>query len=936
MMNDSGRSPETGLPARLKNRYELRERLGDGGMGVVHRATDLQLRRDVAIKILKEDSAQGRARFAREATAAAKLTHPNIVSVYDVGEDAGSTYIVMELLTGGTLDALIRKRAPARSLVELIEKVARAVQFAHDGGLVHRDLKPQNVLIAGDGTPKVADFGLARLVDASDRVTQTGVVMGTPHYMAPEQLEGAVELDARTDVYALGAILYEALTARPPHAGRTMAELFHRILSDEPAAPRAIDPRVAPEIEAITLRALEKEPSRRYSTAGEFADDLRRWLAGEAVFARPPSAGRRFVRWTGRHRVVVAASAIVLCAAAAAVVVVPRWRAAESKVVATEGRLEEARLFLGIEKDLDVLRMKFYQRDFRLGDPDFAEYEALVARIRSHMARSAESATGHSLVGRCLEVVGEFDEADRAYRRALELQPDHAATLVAAGRLRLECALQKRAYRGCTRARAAQLEREARAAVDGMNRASAGGMERDLAERYWELIRKWDDPAVMPAAPMLDKWRGRPFVEEFLLLEALSRRGDDLKPSLDLLVELQQRMPAYGRAWYWGGLMRRDVDGKWADFTRALELNPRDLAARMDRAILAADRGDHAAAIEDYSRIIERAPDSAAAYVNRGRAYSAAGNLEAAFADMRRGGESDPRSPDAWHNLGLVRSKTGDLKGAVGDYTRAIEIDPQMCDYFVSRGVARQELGEYDEALADADRAVEIDPRDSNAYNNRGAVRLLREDVQGAREDIDRAIELDPASADTLINRASLQLQTGDPEKAAADIVRALELNPRLPEAHLCRGLLLLTRRDYAGARTSADRALALDPSLARAYLVRGSARGALGEVDGALDDVRKALELSPSLLEAYIARAGVRLAKGDADGAVSDCTHVLARKPRHIMAFALRGLAHAEKKDKAAARADYLKALELCPPGWYYGDTLREALEELDRPPRD
>jgi serine/threonine-protein kinase len=281
--------------------------VGEGATAIVYRAWDRELRRDVAIKVLRESVALGqlpRDRFRREAQATAGLSHPNIVQVYDAGESDGRLYLIMELVGGRPLSDLVREnRTSPRDLVALVEKAARGAAAAHAKGIVHRDLKPANILVASNGEPKVGDFGLAHLADSTLDLTRTGSALGTPIYMSPEQVEGKHgNVTPRTDVYALGAILYELLAGRPPHRGESLAEIYRRILDDDPAPLRRVNPNVDRDLETIVLKCLQKDPSRRYPTAAELADDLGRYLRGEAVQARPTPVTMRFWRGARRYR----------------------------------------------------------------------------------------------------------------------------------------------------------------------------------------------------------------------------------------------------------------------------------------------------------------------------------------------------------------------------------------------------------------------------------------------------------------------------------------------------------------------------------------------------------------------------------------------------------------------------------------------------------
>jgi WD40 repeat protein len=311
--------------------YEIDGELGRGGMGVVYKARQLALNRLVALKMVLpggEARADDLARFRAEALAVARLQHPNIVQVYEVGEYRGRPFFSMEYVDGGSLAPRVRGTPlPPRAAAALVETIARAVHHAHERGVIHRDLKPANVLLAGPVTtrcqrvgddathtqgacgyePKITDFGLAKRLDADALRTRTGAVLGTPSYMAPEQARGQNRaVSPATDVYALGAILYELLTGRPPFKGATPVDTVLQLLDTEPIPPRRLQPDCPSGLETVCLKCLNKEPRQRYASALALADDLRRFLAGEAVAARPLGGPARALLWCRRNRLTAA------------------------------------------------------------------------------------------------------------------------------------------------------------------------------------------------------------------------------------------------------------------------------------------------------------------------------------------------------------------------------------------------------------------------------------------------------------------------------------------------------------------------------------------------------------------------------------------------------------------------------------------------------
>ena len=286
--------------------YELLEEIGRGGQGVVFRARQKSLNRTVALKVISLGQWASKAhlkRFRLEAEAAAKLEHPGIVPIHEVGERDGSCYFSMKFVEGGQLDEVARREPiPIRRAVELIAKVARTVHYAHEHGILHRDIKPGNILLDAKGEPHLTDFGLARLVESESSVTHTLDVLGTPSYMAPEQAVGNnAAVSSVTDVYGLGAVLYQLLTGQPPFAGGATYETIKLLLDTEPKKPRLLNPKIDRDLSTICLKCLEKDPKRRYSSALALAEDLERWLKYEPIVARHTGIVARGRKWVQRN-----------------------------------------------------------------------------------------------------------------------------------------------------------------------------------------------------------------------------------------------------------------------------------------------------------------------------------------------------------------------------------------------------------------------------------------------------------------------------------------------------------------------------------------------------------------------------------------------------------------------------------------------------------
>ncbi|HVY62548.1 MAG TPA: protein kinase, partial [Planctomycetota bacterium] len=405
---------------RRFGKYEILATIGIGGMGVVYKARQIDLDRVVALKVLREGEGardEQVERFRREAQAAAKLQHPNIVAIHEVGLEEGIHYFTMDFVEGETLHDILRRgelRAP-REAAKLISTIAGAVDYAHRHGIVHRDLKPGNVIITPDGTPKITDFGLAKTMaaDSGFDLTRSGVAIGTPLYMSPEQVKGDLRaIDARSDVFSLGTLLYQNLTGKLPFMGESHVDLYNRILYEDPEPPRRLVPAIPKDVQTVCLKALEKRPRDRYQSAGDLARDLERASRGEPILARPPGRLERVWRAASRHRT------IVLVAATALLVAGPGWYLTLAMLARQQAEVEAAaRARSRAEAQGLLAEVAAAVRD---GRPKDALARAAVLHARfpesdaAGEARLLEGAASLAL-GRTRDALGAYA---RAYRRA--------------------------------------------------------------------------------------------------------------------------------------------------------------------------------------------------------------------------------------------------------------------------------------------------------------------------------------------------------------------------------------------------------------------------------------------------------------------------------------------------------------------------------------
>ena len=498
--------------AQCFGEYEVVGELGEGGMGRVYKARHRTLGQFVAVKVLTLNDPAGRERFRSEALTTAKLEHANIVRVIDVQiPPEGRPYLVMEFADGGSLDKELNNtpQNPYRA-AEMLETIARAVQHAHEHGVLHRDLKPANVLRTRDGTLKLTDFGLAKQMESVSGLTRTGALLGTPQYMAPEQADGRThEFGPAVDIYALGAILYEMLTGRPPFRGVTVMETLEQVRRDEPAPPSRLVPRLPRDLSVICLKCLEKAAGRRYHTAGALADDLRRWLNGQPIVARAAPRWEKLWRQIARRpweAAAVAASALLLALLAGVWVIETRRAAAErdrDSRAALQAQIDDANRrgereqqeqrdraaaklreqadssLAALDRVRDLVLDGELSRTPNLGklhEALGAYYEGLLAQQDTGFDR-AKLAEGLVKVGDLFRRTGDKVQAKRAYDRA-------AAQCRGANDLRVR------------RAGAEAVLKAARAEYELGTNDDGARKEIEEARSLWELLRADEtDPA---------------------------------------------------------------------------------------------------------------------------------------------------------------------------------------------------------------------------------------------------------------------------------------------------------------------------------------------------------------------------------------------------------------------------------------------------------
>ncbi len=986
-------------PERI-GRYAITAELGRGGMGVVWRGHDPELGRDVAIKTIlgagRAGDSTSRERLLREARAAARLRHRAIVAVHEVGEDeAGHPFLVMDFVDGEPLDVLLdrarRERAdrevprvasdsapasgpPAsgadddelapRRIARVVREVALALDHAHRAGIIHRDVKPQNVLVSRDGRPHLVDFGLAQAGDET-HLTRTGQLVGTPQFMAPEQTRGDRDaVGPATDVWGVGGILYSALTGSLPFQGSSVLELVHKIVTSDPPPPRRLDRTIHPDLETITLRCLEKDPARRYPSAGELAADLGRFLRGEAIAARPIGPLARALRMWRRHPARVAAVALGLVVAMGApsawmAVVAADARARERAAAEAQTRqVEAARAAADASWDaFDAL-----DRDDAGGRATLSP-EARRERLDARLAAGLDAfASAHRLQGVAPDDpaaratmfraamgygdvatgAGQWNVATTAFRRALELGHEDAAAR--AGLERVE-------------AERLRIAREHRSAVEDVLAEGRDG-RLDRRDGGWEdalftLLRYPEAQTVELLAAELDAASA---LLEDAAAQALLAAGPpdalELAAGEGEIEGLAVAVSERARLGAGGSLDRAFVDVLGRAHrrleTRAARMLRAEVRHRAPRFRAILGSAQEVAAGTSRLRTARLCCEALGRLgVTDARAVAALGRYLAAERDELRAAPAGIAlcligGPDAARLVTEARGRFG-VRGAfwgavrrfssrlIDDFADEASGDgPSDADALGHRGLLRLDAGDDEGAIDDLSRAIDLAPGDAHHRINRAVAHLRCGDVALARLDLDRAIELDPASAAAHANRGQIRGGQGDPAGARRDLDRAIELDPELATAWSQRANLRAEAGDLEGAIGDSDRAIDLAPHVAASWAARANARRKLGLYAEAERDVTRAIELDPRLARAYSIRGNVRRKLGKLDASVADLTRAVELDPGDAKAWSRRGKVRRKKGDLVGALADFLRATEEDPR--FLDGPLGAALIHIDR----
>lgn len=723
-------------------RFVLVESLGEGGSGEVWKAWDSRLARWVAVKTLRFPLPSQRERFLREARLTAGIQHPHIVPIHEVDHHEGMDYLVLEYKDGASLD---RTMLDLPAGLRAVRQVCEAVAALHAQGIVHRDIKPQNILIDRKGDAFLTDLGLARALE-SENLTVQGTLLGTPAFMAPEQVRDSLGAGPASDVYALGGVLYFVATRRPPADGPTLEGVLDQLIRGDLVAPRRIDRRIPRDVETVILKAMERDPRRRYPTAQAMADDLGRHLRGESILARPIPALRRALQWARRRSVPLAVTAALAGLALVADAIVREKDAAlRRQGEAAKVQLEYARELRVLADSLTRLERLVYEPDVDVArrDRDAAD---LLGKAEALAARFPAAADPHIAAARASFVRHEWKAARSSLNRGLRLEAAHPEGLDLDARL----LLTEWAYWFGRIDESERNVRRQRAEVEErMRTAVRSGAKRPLLRAFGRYL---EGDAAGLSRICEERIAEGGHTEAFhLLLGVIS-------------------------------FVARRFDEAERRFTLALDRAPAMLQALMLRASCRRLLGRRGDATMDAERAIRLAPNHAEGYDDLGRLYGASGRFAEAIPVLRKAIQLEPDLVLARGALAECLSKTGEVAESERAFAEALAACPDSPLLLCGRALMRAQRGLADEALADLHAALASDPGNEPALTFRARIHLVQGRAAEARADIDRAFGSGRPSGNAHLLRGRFLIDDGRFEEARRQLGEARKLGCDFPD----------------------------------------------------------------------------------------------------------------------------------------------------------
>lgn len=874
---------ESNLVGQKLGDYEILKMVGQGGMGAVFLARQVSLDREVALKVISSvggTQAKNLDRFKRESKVLAKISHPNIVPIYEVGQQGPYSYFAMEYVRGVSLDKILssirnaksgskasdvmRKCVEAQTAIgddkqqdakgrteseidtdyivnisKIVISIASALDYAHQKGVLHRDIKPSNILIDSNDTPKLVDFGLAK-AETQQTITITGEFFGTPNYVSPEQIRKPETVDCRSDVFSLAATYYECLTLHPPFGGDTVNKTLTQVISKEAVPPKKYCPRLSTDFNTVLLHALEKSPEDRYQTAADFAADIQNILEFKPITAKRPSITRRAYKTVRRNPLKVAILGISILVLVLGYFVYSNY--IEKRNKATARKLEAIAAGYLVSGD----------------------YTKALEYYKKAIVQYPFNAATYSEIGTCYQQLKQYPEAIEAYKQAIVIEPDYTVATGALGGIYY--------LEGCY---------------------------DDALEMYEKVIEIKPDAQIYRNIGNIldDTGRSEEAVEAFK-----NAIKTDPKDAL-----------AYNDLGYVYFKLNR-LDNAIIAVEKAVEIDPNCALAYNALGFFCYNSDKYEKSIELFDKAIKLDAGCYQAYINLGLAHNTLGNYSEAVVAYKRAIELNPKDAIIFNNLGLALDRSGHPKEAEEAYKKAIKIDPNCFEAYNNLGLIYTDSNNYSEAIRFFEKAIEIKPNDAIAISGLGGAYHRAGNYTQSIKCYENVIEIDPNCGWAYFELGQIKDDLGYTEEAVEAYKKYLSLKPDNKKVWLILGLTYRDLNQHKDTIIAFEQIIRLDPNDAEAYFWIGDAYYNLKEYEKALEGFKKSIAINPDYAKAHL-RVGIIYSDiGKYQDAVTALKKARRLEPQLATIYVNLGYAYSRLKEYENAKETYLEALELEP----------------------
>ena len=854
--------------------FEILKMVGHGGMGAVFLAQQVSLDREVALKVISSvggQQAKHLDRFKRESKVLAKISHPNIVPIYEVGQHGPYSYFAMEYVKGVSLDKVlssIRNAKPDEKASKVMHKcleaqasiyedtlseddsskgaeidtdyiveisriivsIASALDYAHNKGILHRDIKPSNILISSDGTAKLVDFGLAK-GQTQESITITGEFFGTPSYVSPEQIRKPDTVDRRSDVFSLAATFYECLTLHVPFEGDTVNETLTHVISREAVPPKKYCPRLSTDFNTVLLHALEKLPDDRYQTAGDFVADIRNILEFKPITAKRPSITRRAYKTLRRNPLKITIIGISIIVVVLGFFLYSNYMQERQKTTATKlyliaqqqygrGKVEEA--------------LTYYKKAVK-ANPNYIE--------------------AYHFIGLCYYSTGQYSEAIANCKKALKIKPDYTTAYVLLFDVYNKLGHYDKAVE-ISKQLIALCPNDA-VAYNNLGYALGKlGSHGEAEENYKQAIVI--DPNNFLAYSNLG----------LLYCDNLGR----LEDALLFLKEAVRINPSDATAYYNLGLALQKLSlykETTEAFKQAIRIKPDFAKAYHDLGNTYGKLGQYQDAIEAFKQVIKIKPDYAEAHLFLGKTYGNLGRDQDAIEAFKQAIQINPDYADVHYGLGLTYGKLGRYQDATEAFKQAIRIKPDDAEAHFFLGLTCDNSGNYEEAIKNYKKAIEIDPNVPGVFNGLGSAYEGLRRYEEAEEAYKQNIQIQPDNLNTYNNLGSLYIELGQNTQAIEIFKQAIRIKPDYADAYHWLGLIYTTLKSYNEAVEAYTQAIRVDPNYTATHVNIGITYAKLGQYEDAIRSYKQAIKLGLNNPSVYNDLAAIYSEFGDFSNAI-------------------------------------------------------------------